>query len=81
MQGLGLQDSSDDSLKALQFILEAWEDAEASGIAPELIAYAALYTALTDLVGSYGESHVTTLVDGLRTRVLSGEFTMRARTQ
>ncbi len=26
MQGLGLENSSDDSLKALQFILEAWEE-------------------------------------------------------
>ena len=81
MPGLGLENSSDDSLKALQFILEAWEEGADRGIAPELMAYAALYTALTDLVGSYGEAHVSTLVDGLRNRILGGEFTMSARTQ
>lgn len=81
MPGLGLENSSDDSLKALQFILEAWEEGADRGIPLELMAYAALYTALTDLVGSYGEAHVSTLVDGLRKRILGGEFTMCARTQ
>lgn len=81
MQGLGLENSSDDSLKALQFILEAWEEGADQGIAPELLAYAAIYTALTDLVGSYGEDHVSTLVDGLRNRIMGGEFTVGGRTQ
>lgn len=81
MAGLGLEKSSDESLRALQFILEAWEEGADQGIATELMAYAALYTALTDLVGSYGEDHVSTLVDGLRNRILGGEFTMCARTQ
>jgi hypothetical protein len=79
--GLGLDKSDDDSLRALQFILEAWEEGEIAGVAPELMAYAALYTALTDLVGSFGEHHVSTLIDGLRGRVLGGEFTMCPRTQ
>ena len=81
MQGLGLKSSSDDSLRAFQVILEAWEEGAEQGIAPELMAYAALYTALTDLVGSFGESNVANLVDGLRDRVMSGEFTTCARTQ
>lgn len=81
MPGLGLEKSDDDSLKALHFILEAWEEGTGSGIAPELMAYAALYTALTDLVGSFGEDHVSTMVDGLRGRVLGGEFSVNTRTQ
>ena len=81
MQGLGLQNSTDDSLRALQFILEAWEEGADQGIAPELMAYAALYTALTDLVGSYGEDHVSVLIDGLRNRILGGEFSVSNRTQ
>jgi hypothetical protein len=81
MAGLGLEKSSDESLRALQFILEAWEEGADAGVSPELMAYAALYTALTDLVGSYGEDHVSTLVDGLRGRILGGEFTMCGRTQ
>jgi hypothetical protein len=71
---------SDDSLKALDYILEAWEEGTGSGIAPELMAYAALYTALTDLVAAFGEDSVVTLVNGLAPRVEKGEFTLhRAR--
>ena len=81
MPGLGLEKSDDDSLKALHFILEAWDEGTGSGIAPELMAYAALYAALTDLVGSFGEEHVSSLVDGLKARVMGGEFTMAGRTQ
>lgn len=76
MHGLGLAESDDDSLKALNIILEAWEDGTGSGIAPEQMAYAALYTALTDLVSVYGEENVVTLVKGLVPRVQRGEFTL-----
>ena len=58
MQALGLAESDDASMKALNYILEAWEEGTESGIAPELMAYAALYTALTDLVASFGEDSV-----------------------
>ncbi len=81
MRALGLQSSTDDSLRAFQFILEAWEEGAEQGIAPELMAYAALYTALTDLVGAFGEDNVSTLVAGLRERVLGGEFTVASLPQ
>jgi hypothetical protein len=80
MQGhipnLDPSDRKDDHLKALNCILEAWEEGTEQGIAPELMAYAALYTALTDLVGAYGEDHVARMTDGLRGRLLKGEFTV-----
>jgi len=74
--GLGLSDSKDDSLKALNIILEAWEEGTANGIAPELMAYAAIYAALSDLVSAFGEDAVVTLAEGLVPRVRSGEFTL-----
>ena len=73
---LGPVKTDDASVKALNYILEAWEEGTESGIAPELMAYAALYTALTDLVASYGEDSVITLVNGLVPRVRKGEFTL-----
>lgn len=76
MNGLALAESDDDSLRALSVILTAWEEGTESGIAPELMAYAAMYTALTDLVASYGEDHVCRLVEGLKPRVKKGEFTV-----
>ena len=69
MQVFGETASDDARVKALNYILEAWEEGTESGIAPELMAYAALYTALTDLVASLGEDSVISLVDGLGSRV------------
>lgn len=68
--------SDDDSLRALGLILEAWEVAADRGVAPELMAYAALYTALTDLVEAFGEAHVADLARGIAARVTKGEFTV-----
>ncbi len=64
------------SYKALRLILEAWDEGADQGIAPELMAYAALFTALTDLVSAFGEDAVAQLAHGLVSRVRQGEFTM-----
>jgi len=71
----------DASMQALALMLEAWDEGAEAGVAPELMAYAALYTALTDLVSRYGEDAVAVLADGLVTRVQSGEFTLVRNTQ
>jgi hypothetical protein len=76
MTGLDLAESGDDSLRALNVILDAWEEGTDMGIAPELMAYAALFTALSDLVSAYGEDAVAKLTAGLGLRVRSGEFTL-----
>jgi hypothetical protein len=76
MQTSSLAQSDDASVKALSYILEAWEEGTESGIAPELMAYAAIYTALTDLVASFGEDSVISLVHSLVPRVQKGEFTL-----
>ncbi len=73
---LGLAESSDESLRALNYVLEAWEAGTEGGVAPEAMAYAALFTALTDLVAAFGEDAVLKLVDGLKARITSGEFTL-----
>jgi hypothetical protein len=73
---LALPEDGDDSLKALNYILNAWEEAAENGISPEMMAYAALYAALTDLVGSFGETSVVKLVQELAPRVAKGEFTL-----
>jgi hypothetical protein len=71
-----LAESKDESLQALGLVLEAWEEGRDRGIAPELMAYAALYTALTELVETFGENAVATLARGLAARVDHGEFTL-----
>lgn len=71
----------DDSICALDLILAAWDEGIDCGLAPEQMAYAALFTALTDLVGMYGEDAVLSLVKGLERRVSHGEFSLKRRTQ
>ena len=76
MQTLGLEKSDDDSLRGLHYILEAWEKGCDDGVAPELMAYAAIYTALSDLVATYGEEAVAGMAAALEPRVRRGEFTL-----
>jgi len=76
MQAIEPGEAEDARIMALNYILEAWEEGTGSGIAPEMMAYAALYTALTDLVASFGEDSVVSLVNGLVPRVQNGEFTL-----
>ncbi len=66
---------------ALGYIAEAWEQALGDGIEPEMIANAALFAAMSDLVSLYGESAVMTMAEGLRARIERGEFTIKGRLQ
>lgn len=71
-----LAESDDTSFRALSLILAAWDEGTESGVAPEQMAYAALFTALSDLVGLFGEEAVIKLTRGLERRLAHGEFTM-----
>lgn len=71
-----LNSSDDLSFRALSLILAAWDEGAESGVAPEQMAYAALFTALTDLVSLYGEDAVKKLAVGLEKRIEMGEFTL-----
>lgn len=76
MEAAYLEAHDDERLRALGYILEAWEEGTDSGVAPELMAYAAIYTALTDLVATFGEEQVAKLAKRLAKRVGEGEFTL-----
>ncbi len=62
---------------ALRYILEAWEEALHDGIEPEMLANAALFAALTDLIDVYGEDAVAKMTNGLSRRIHYGEFTLK----
>lgn len=66
---------------ALRYIMEAWEEAVFDGIEPELLANAAFFAALSDLVSSYGEDAVARMTEGLPRRINNGEFTLYRVTQ
>ena len=76
VQIANVTEAPDGRVEALDLILAAWEEGAESGIASEMMAYAALYAALTDLVGSFGEENVAELAQGLAGRVRKGEFTL-----
>ena len=52
-----------------------------AGVAPEMMAYAALFTGLTDLVGAFGEDAVAALLGRLVHRVENGEFSLNRSLQ
>jgi len=66
---------------ALRYILDAWEEAVYDGIEPDLLARAAMFAALSDMVASYGEDQVANLTEGLAERIRHGEFTVNRVTQ
>ncbi len=66
---------------ALRYILDAWEEALHDGIEPEMLANAALFAALADLIGVYGEDAVSKMTTGLSRRIQHGEFTLKRTPQ
>jgi hypothetical protein len=62
---------------ALRYILEAWEEALRDGVEPEMLANAALFSALSDLISTYGEDAVASMTANLSKRIENGEFTIR----
>ena len=65
---------------ALSYILDAWEEALLDGIEPEMLANAALFAALADLITVYGEDAVAKMAGNLSRRVTNGEFTLKRNT-
>jgi len=61
---------------ALTYLGEAWDGAMAEGVDAEIVAHAALFTALADLIGTYGEEAVADFVRTLPRRVQALEFSI-----
>ena len=61
---------------ALGYLNEAWAEARHDGVDGDCLAQASLFTALAELVSTYGEDAVVRFVEGLPTRVRNGEFSL-----
>jgi len=61
---------------ALECLLDAWSDAAEAGVEPEVMASAAIYAAVSDLVDAFGEDKVAEMVQELPDRIRRGEFTI-----
>jgi hypothetical protein len=64
---------------ALAYLTQAWDEAVAEGVESDVLAHAALFAALSDLVLSYGEDAVAELAASLENRIKNREFSL-ART-
>ena len=61
-------------LTAVESHNEAWAEGLSAGIEPEIIAEAALATALGELLRTSGETAALALIERMRDRVIAGEF-------
>jgi hypothetical protein len=66
----------DQKQTALSYLSEAWADARHEGVDGDCLAQASLFTALAELVSTYGEDAVGKFVENLPTRVRNGEFSL-----
>ncbi len=61
-------------LTAVESHSEAWAEGLSAGIEPEIIAEAALATALGEFLRSNGEPAALALIERMRDRVAAGDF-------
>ncbi|HEX5777577.1 MAG TPA: hypothetical protein VFY21_01945 [Xanthobacteraceae bacterium] len=73
--------SEDERRAALAYLSEAWEEARIEGIDGDCLAQVALFTALHELVSTYGEDATARFADGLSERIRGGEFSLPMRRQ
>ena len=59
---------------ALTYLSEAWNAAMDEGVDAEILAHAALFTALAELIETYGEDAVAELAGSLPRRIKAFEF-------
>ena len=61
-------------LTAVESYEDAWAEGRAAGIEPDIMADAAIATALEELVRVAGEAAALSLVERMRERLVAGEF-------
>lgn len=66
----------DQKIAALNYLHEAWAEALHDGIDGDCIAQACLFSALNELVTTYGEEATAKFTDGLSARIRNGEFSL-----
>lgn len=64
--------------RALELVLNAWDQALSEGVDAEVIASVAIYAAMADMIDRFGEEAVADFCATLPERIRNGEFTLRA---
>jgi len=70
----GRAQDSDERRIALEYIAQAWNEAEDEGIDSIALAHASLFAALATLVRAYGDDGAAELVGCLPERIRAGEY-------
>ena len=73
--------SADAKHQALQYILDAWQEAVYEGVDSDALATAAIFAALSDMIASYGDEPVAVMCERLPARIRAGEFTLNKTKQ
>lgn len=68
--------TEDERRAALAYLSEAWEEARLEGIDGDCLAQVALFTAIHELVSTYGEDATARFAEGLSERIRHGEFSL-----
>jgi hypothetical protein len=66
----------DQKMVALGYLHEAWAEALHDGIDSDCIAQACLFSALSELVTTYGEDATAKFAEGLSARIKNGEYSL-----
>ena len=61
-------------LTAVESYEDAWAEGRAAGIEPDIMAEAAIATALEELVRANGEAAALSLAEKMRDRLVAGDF-------
>jgi hypothetical protein len=72
------EDDPEKKGRALELVLNAWDQALSEGVDAEVIASVAIYAAMADMVDRFGEAAVADFCATLPERIRNGEFTLRA---
>lgn len=70
-----LLDSQEKNI-ALEYLAEAWNEAEEDGVEAQALAHASLFAALATLVQAHGEESAAILIETLPMRIRAGEYTL-----
>ena len=66
---------------ALGYLQEAWAEARLDGVDGDCLAQASLFSALAELVTTYGEDATAVFTEGLAKRIRNGEYSLDQQRQ
>lgn len=79
LAGAPISDPDQQKRMALAYLHEAWAEARLDGIDGDCLAQVSLFSALAELVSTYGEEAASRFAEGLAVRIRNGEFSLGLR--